>query len=221
MGYRHSQLGLVAMLCAAFALPAEAGNLYRYRYRNAEGVVVVNWTVPAEYTRQGYEVLNDDGVVVEVVPRELTAEERKDRALSQRVADQAKAEEERLRLWDESLLRRYSAVEDVEAARDRSLRELKIRISILKSNRRSLRQKVENYQASIADAERDGVAPNEIDLEAIEILKREIVGTEKAIDDRQTEVDRVFAEYALDIERLRQLQDVIALRRNLAAPGSD
>jgi hypothetical protein len=219
MGYRHSQLGLVAMLCAAFALPAEAGNLYRYR--NAEGVVVVNWTVPAEYTRQGYEVLNDDGVVVEVVPRELTAEERKDRALSQRVADQAKAEEERLRLWDESLLRRYSAVEDVEAARDRSLRELKIRISILKSNRRSLRQKVENYQASIADAERDGVAPNEIDLEAIEILKREIVGTEKAIDDRQTEVDRVFAEYALDIERLRQLQDVIALRRNLAAPGSD
>jgi hypothetical protein len=219
MGYRNSQLGLVAMLCAAFALPAEAGNLYRYR--NAEGVVVVNWTVPAEYTRQGYEVLNDDGVVVEVVPRELTAEERKDRALSQRVADQAKAEEERLRLWDESLLRRYSAVEDVEAARDRSLRELKIRISILKSNRRSLRQKVENYQASIADAERDGVAPNEIDLEAIEILKREIVGTEKAIDDRQTEVDRVFAEYALDIERLRQLQDVIALRRNLAAPGSD
>jgi multidrug resistance efflux pump len=207
------------MLCAAFALPAEAGNLYRYR--NAEGVVVVNWTVPAEYTRQGYEVLNDDGVVVEVVPRELTADERKDRALSQRVADQAKAEEERLRLWDESLLRRYSAVEDVEAARDRSLRELKIRISILKSNRRSLRQKVENYQASIADAERDGVAPNEIDLEAIEILKREIVGTEKAIDDRQTEVDRVFAEYALDIERLRQLQDVIALRRNLAAPGSD
>jgi hypothetical protein len=219
MGYRNSQLGLVAMLCAAFALPAEAGNLYRYR--NAEGVVVVNWTVPAEYTRQGYEVLNDDGVVVEVVPRELTAEERKDRALSQRVADQAKAEEERLRLWDESLLRRYSAVEDVEAARDRSLRELKIRISILKSNRRSLRQKVENYQASIADAERDGVAPNEIDLEAIEILKREIVGTEKAIDDRQGEVDRVFAEYALDIERLRQLQDVIALRRNLAAPGSD
>ena len=219
MGYRQSQLGLVATLCAAFALPAEAGNLYRYR--NAEGVVVVNWTVPAEYTRQGYEVLNDDGVVVEVVPRELTPEERKDRALSQRVADQAKAEQERLRLWDESLLRRYSAVEDVEAARDRSLRELKIRISILKSNRRSLRPKVENYQANIADAERNGVAPNEVDLEAIDILKREIVGTEKAIDDRQAEVDKVFAEYALDIERLRQLQDVINLRRNLAAPGSD
>lgn len=219
MGYRPSQLGLAATMCAVFALPAEAGNLYRYR--NAEGVVVVNWTVPAEYTRQGYEILNDDGVVVEVVPRELTADERKDRALSQRVADQAKAEEERLRLWDESLLRRYSAVEDVEAARDRSLRELKIRISILKSNRRSLRQKVENYQASIADAERDGATPNEADLEAIEILKDEISGTEKAIDDRQAEVDRVFAEYALDIERLRQLQDVIALRRNLAAPGSD
>ena len=219
MGFKQSQLGLVAILCAIFLLPAEAGNLYRYR--NVEGVLVVDWTVPAEYTRHGYEVLNDDGIVVEVVPRELTAEERKDRALSQRIADRAKAEEERLRLWDETLLRRYSAVEDVESARDRSLRELKIRISILKSNRRSLRQKVENYQANIADAERDGVTPSEADLEAIEILKREIIGTKKAIDDRQIEVDRVFAEYALDIERLRQLQDVILLRQNLALPASD
>lgn len=219
MGHRVHWVGLSAALMIIFAVPSFAGNLYRYH--NADGIIVVNWTVPPEYAPYGYEVLNDDGMVIEVVPRELTPEEREDRALSERVANQAKAEEARLQQWDELLLRRYSTVADVEAARDRSLRDLNIRISILKSNRRSLRQKVENYQANIATGEREGLMPQPVELESIEVLKREIVGTEKAIDDRQAEVDKVYGEYALDIERLRLLQDVITLRRNLAAPAAN
>lgn len=219
MGYRVGLIGLGAVMMAICASPSYASNMYRYI--NADGVVVVNWAVPAEYAARGYEVLNHDGIVIEVVPRELTPEERKDLALSDGLANQARAEQERLRAWDESLLRRYSAVDDVESARDRSLRDLKIRISILRSNRRSLRQNVENYQANIAEGERAGLSPQPVELESIKVLMREIASTEKAIDDRQVEVDRVYAEYARDIERLRQLQDVISLRRSLTAPASN
>ena len=219
MGYRVGLIGLGAVMMAICASPSYASNMYRYI--NADGVVVVNWAVPAEYAARGYEVLNHDGIVIEVVPRELTPEERKDLALSDGLANQARAEQERLRAWDESLLRRYSDVDDVESARDRSLRDLKIRISILRSNRRSLRQNVENYQANIAEGERAGLSPQPVELESIKVLMREIASTEKAIDDRQVEVDRVYAEYARDIERLRQLQDVISLRRSLTAPASN
>ena len=47
-----------------------------YRYRNAEGSVVVDYQVPAESVGGGYEILNDKGVVIEVVPPEPTAEEK-------------------------------------------------------------------------------------------------------------------------------------------------
>ena len=64
----------VAGLSLLFSVWAQAANLYRYT--NAEGVTVVDYQVPAEYVRNGYEILNADGMVVRVVPRELSPEEK-------------------------------------------------------------------------------------------------------------------------------------------------
>jgi len=96
------------------------------------------------------------------------------------------------------LLRRYSTVEDIEAARDRALRDLKIRVSILKSNRRSLRQKIENAQARVAEAERVGGKPSATDLDMIEETKREIDSTERAIADREAQIEAVRADFWAD-----------------------
>lgn len=204
-------------LAVSLALPsAEAANLYRYR--NDNGVLVVDFRVPAEYVDNGYEILNETGVVVEVVPRALTEEERADASSAARLKRQAAAEQERLRQWDESLLLRYSTIADIEAARDRSLRDLKIRTSILKSNRRSLRQRIENIQAQVAEAERLGREPRVADLEAIETIKDEIAVTERQLTERQTQIDQVTADYQRDIERFELLQDVVELRQNLDRP---
>lgn len=196
-----------------FVALADARELYRYR--NDEGVTVVDWRVPAEYASKGYEILNEDGIVIEVVPRALTDEERRDAATAEQLTAEAQAERERVRARDESLLRRYSSVDDIEAARARSLRDLQIRVSILKSNRRSLRQRVENSQARVAEAERSGSPLPTTELDRIERLKSEILATERAIADRESEIDRVTASYQEDIERFQQLLDVVELRRNL------
>jgi len=195
---------------------ADARNLYRYRDDN--GVLVVDFHVPAEYVDNGYEVLNDAGVVVDVVPRALTNNERQDATLQRRLQQEAADERIRLQQWDESLLLRYSSVEDIEAARDRSLRDLKIRVSILKSNRRSLRQKVENTQARVAEAERAGRQPTAQDLEIIDQLKDEIASTERQIADRQSQIDEVSDGYQRDINRFELLQEVVELRQSLERP---
>lgn len=207
------------LLCAAClaALPAEAATMYRYR--NEAGVVVVDFRLPPEYADQGYEILNEAGIVVEVVPRALTDDERADASSEERQRRDALAEQERLREWDESLLLRYSTVEDIEAARDRSLRDLRIRVSILKSNRRSLRQRVENTQARVAEAERLGRAPQAADLDTIASLKAEIDATERQLDEREVQIEGVVAEYQRDIDRFRLLQDVVELRRSLERPN--
>ncbi|MEY2908394.1 MAG: hypothetical protein RLZZ602_917 [Pseudomonadota bacterium] len=204
------------VLAMTLATWADARNLYRYRDDN--GVLVVDFHVPAEYVDNGYEVLNDAGVVVDVVPRALTSNERQDATLQRRLQQEAADERIRLQQWDESLLLRYSSVEDIEAARDRSLRDLKIRVSILKSNRRSLRQKVENTQARVAEAERAGRQPTAQDLEIIDQLKDEIASTERQIADRQSQIDEVSDGYQRDINRFELLQEVVELRQSLERP---
>jgi len=204
------------VLAMTLATWADARNLYRYRDDN--GVLVVDFHVPAEYVDNGYEVLNDAGVVVDVVPRALTNNERQDATLQRRLQQEAADERIRLQQWDESLLLRYSSVEDIEAARDRSLRDLKIRVSILKSNRRSLRQKVENTQARVAEAERAGRQPTAQDLEIIDQLKDEIASTERQIADRQSQIDEVSDGYQRDINRFELLQGVVELRQSLERP---
>ena len=204
------------VLAMTLATWADARNLYRYRDDN--GVLVVDFHVPAEYVDNGYEVINDAGVVVDVVPRALTNNERQDATLQRRLQQEAADERIRLQQWDESLLLRYSSVEDIESARDRSLRDLKIRVSILKSNRRSLRQKVENTQARVAEAERAGRQPTAQDLEIIDQLKDEIASTERQIAERQSQIDEVSDGYQRDINRFELLQGVVELRQSLERP---
>lgn len=204
---------IIAILLFLSALEASAGELYRYT--NTEGVTVVDWQIPPALASRGYEVINEQGVVLRIVPPVLSEEERAN-LNSEQLAERERIErEEQQRRDDLALLLRYSSVNDIEAARERSLRELRVRISILNSNKRTLRQRVENHQARIAAAERAGRAPSEVDLNGIESLRREIAGTERQIEDRQQEVEKVSAEYLSDIDRFRELKDIVELRKAL------
>jgi len=204
-----------AVLVLTSPLAAYSGDLYRYT--NTQGNMTVDDHVPPEYAGKGYEVLNEEGIVIQVVPRELTEEELAERDIQEKLAAAAVAEQLRLRKWDESLLLRYSTIEDIVAARERALRDLRIRASILKSNNRSIKQQVENYQMVAANIERSGGTVDVERLTTIEQLQAEIGATERSIVDRQREVAAVQADFQLDIDRFEMLLEVVELRRTLLA----
>jgi vacuolar-type H+-ATPase subunit I/STV1 len=202
----------VLILCGSSAYTLAVD--YLYRYTNEEGVVVIDYTVPPHFVHKGYDVLNPDGTVSRTVDRALTDEEKANRSSDEYRKRAEAAEAERLREWDESLLLRYSSIEDIEAARDRALSELRIRISILRSNVRSLKQQVESNQAKAADIERSGGSvPVEI-VAAIDILQSEIAETERAIDERLNEVSAVDAAFERDMDRFALLLDKVQLRKH-------
>lgn len=207
---------LTGALVLVLAVAAFAGPKL-YRFRNHEGVTVVGYQVPADLVKGGYEVLNDEGMVIEVVPRELTREELEAKDARQKREEAARAEQERLREWDENLLLRYSTVLDIEAARNRALQDLRIRVSILKGNRRSLKQKVENLQSDAANMERRGMTVDVERLRAIENMQDEIAATDRAIADREQEIEEVQAKFEADIERFSMLQEVVQMRRNMSS----
>lgn len=202
------------VLLLSLAAAVEAKPLYRYR--NAQGNVVVDYQVPVDLVAGGYEVLNDKGMVIKVVPRALTPEELKAKDAEIKREQQARAEQERLRKWDESLLLHYSTVADIEDAQRRAQGDLLIRMSILRGNRHSLKQTVENYQAQAADTERAGQSVDVERLRTIERLQKDIAATERDIEERQRELDALDASYQADIERFKMLQDVVELRQSLS-----
>lgn len=212
-----------AVLALGLVLSDSASAREMYRYTNDQGVQVVAYQVPPEFVAGGYEVLNERGVTVRVVPPQLDASQRANLNAQQQQEQLARAEQERLRAWDESLLLRYSTVEDIEAARDRALRDLKIRVSILKGKLRSLKQQVENYQALAANQERQGKAVDVSHVSSIDDLQSEILATERAVADRQEEITEVEANYARDITRFATLLDVVEMRKAMSTgedPGS-
>lgn len=202
------------------ALPLAVDAKPLYRYRNADGNTVVGFQVPPELISGGYEVLNEKGIVVKVVPRELTEEERKEKNAQERQLAEAKAEEERLRKWDESLMLRYSTIADIEDARRRAMGNLEIRVAILRGNRRGYKQQVENYQEQLANTERAG---GEVDVERlreIESLQGEIRAVERDIQKREQEIKELSALYQADIERFEMLQEAVELRRTMSIKQS-
>ena len=205
---------LAVLLAIISCSAAFADNLYRYK--NNEGGTVVDWHVPAKFAGRGYEVLSPLGEVIKVVPRQLSDSELNDKDLVERLKRGAEAERARLAEWDRFLLLRYSTVEDIDAARDRALRELKIRLSILASNQRVARGRLETALSRLADFERRGEDALPQDLEAVEILRSEIAAAGRSIEEREGQVAAVTEDYARDRNRFAQLQDVVLLRRSLS-----
>ena len=66
---------LVSLPDPVVAAPAskQQGPQKLYRYRDAKGMVVIDDAVPPQFARNGYEVLNSSGQVIEVVPPERVA----------------------------------------------------------------------------------------------------------------------------------------------------
>ena len=219
---RQSPVPVLALVLAGLlaASPPSYSSEYLYRYINDDGVTVINSSIPPEDVHKGYEILNKNGRVFKVVPRALTDEELANRSSEAYLEQVAAVEAERLRKWDKSLLLRYSSIEDIEAARNRALRDLRIRISILHSNVRSLKQQVENNQLRAADIERSGAqVPVEV-VAAIRTLQNEIIVTEHSIGERDREAAVVDQGYQRDIDRFALLLDKVELRKRYSrTPG--
>ena len=133
-------------LLLGLLLPVVAGASELYRYIDDKGTTVLSRQgVPPEFVAKGYEVLNDQGRVIQVIPPAPSAEEMK-----RILADKARASS------DAQLLRLYSTPEDVERARQRKLSELDGLIGVARGNLQSVRTQQANLQSQAADHERAG-----------------------------------------------------------------
>lgn len=183
-----------------------------YRYINEHGNKVLDDSLPPEFAAKGYDKVNVQGVLIETVPPVVSDEVLADKNSEYYKQKEREREAKRLKVWDQRLMLRYSTVEDIEAAKVRALRELKIRISILQSNLRQLLASIEADQSAAADFERKGVAVSEELLQRIEVLKSEVKDVRLAIVGRNVEVKELAASYEQDKLRFAKIMDRVKFR---------
>ena len=194
---------LVAITCSALLVAGWAGAVQQtdgkviYRYKNKDGVTVLNSQVPPEYVNKGYEVMSLSGRVLKVVPPAVQGEEG-ERLYRERLEREAQERE------DIQLRRSYSNVADIDAAKKRNLESLRGNIGILTTNLASARSRLQTYQTQAAAIERSGrPLPDEL-LKNISNLEQEEKDIQSQIQQREAELESV--EKKFDEDRARFIE---------------
>lgn len=183
-------LGIAATLQAA-----DNPTIMLYRYVDSRGVTVLDTQgVPPEYAGKGYEVLNQRGRVVQVVPPAPTADEI-------RQAQAAKLQAEA----DAQLTHLYSSVADIDRARTRRLAELDALIAVAQGNAQGLAAQQSALQSQAADQERAGRQVSKTLLDQMDDMRDQQLNLKGDIQRYQTARQQADAAYGADRARLQKL----------------
>lgn len=182
---------LLSVVCASIGLTSIANAQTKlYRYLNEQGVVVIDYSIPADYVSKGYDILNSNGQVLEKIEPEATGEELAQKQLHQKTLDSYL-----------KLKRRYSDIRDIEQARDRKLSSLATNISILEGNIAGLNKKMSSLVEEAAKQERMGRKVSDSLLSQIDDTKIELDIAQELLNIRMEENKKTTERYSNEIER--------------------
>lgn len=166
-----------------------------YRFRNANGSLMISSVLPEQAIYSGYEIIDNRGRVLRVVEPAMREEERR-----------KMQEEMRIRQQDNQLKRLYSTPEDAERARDRQIASLRLGIDYARGNIAQLDAKLAAEVARAAESERAGQPVSEAVQANIELYTRQIREQEEKIVDIERDIDVITEEFAPIIRRLREIE---------------
>ncbi len=187
--YRLITLTSCSLLVLAIGLPVHLhAEQYLYRYVNDEGIKELAHSIPPQYAQRGYEVLTLSGQLVKAVEAAPTA------------GDIAQAEAKRaLHKQYIILKRRYSSVEDIEAAKRRRLTDLDTNIAILRGNINGTNTHIENLIGKAANIERSGKDVPAKVLNELSDAKAERAVVQELLETRLKEYHEVSKKYDADL----------------------
>ena len=192
----------VTALLAALSLLASSGvQADMYRYKDENGQLVISNTIPQKATKRGYEILGNNGRVVETVAPAPTAEE-----IAAREAEKERQRQaERQREEDKKLLQRYSHPNQAVRAMHRKVREMQGIIQLKRGNISVLASQLENEQGRAADMERSGRDVPQSSLDKIERLQSQINDIEREIAGQRENIEAMKSDFEADIKRLEEV----------------
>lgn len=173
---------------------------------NKDGVRECGQIVPPEYAQQRIEIINERGIVVEVIEAAKSREQ-----LAKEAAERRRLAEQKRR--DEILLNTFTTERDIELARKSRIQAIESIIAITNSNTRSLKSNLTRIQKRAADFERAGEEPPKELFAEMESLKRQIKDNEEFVAKKQRDIIDLEKRFDADLKRFRELKGIAPVGR--------
>ncbi len=187
-----------SLLLGDVAMAQQKHSAVIYRYKNSDGVTVMDSKIPPEYVNNGYEIVSRSGKVIKTVAPVAQG------ADAERMREEKLQREEQAR-EDVQLRRSYSNVADIDAAKDRNLESLRGNINILQANLVSARKRLQDYQSQAAAVERSGRPLTDDLLKNINNLVQEEKDIQLQIKQREQEYSEVEKRFDRDKARFIEI----------------
>lgn len=193
-----SRTGLVLLLLLAGA--AQAG---LYRWVDDTGKVHYSDVVPVTAVKQAHSELNEQGMTVKTFPAAPTEEEIAARQRRETLAKLRDAMDNQQQQQDDNLLANYADVSELDAV-------FNSKVTVLEKNTRSIQERRDSLANRLATVKAQaGSVDDAEDREKlagyVHEAEKTLANYDYAVQENQTELDRMRQHYEQDRERLSKL----------------
>ena len=179
---------LLFAVSALFSASISAGQLYRYK--DEQGIYVLNQTIPPEFVSNGYDILNDKGRVIQIVAPALTSEEILARDVAVEQEKQRKIAKQKQDIIDNELQQLYSHPNDAVRAVKRRIQDIHSVIEVKTNKIESAKLQILAEQSKAAERQRKGLKVGETTLAKITNYRRDIINSGVEITELHSELEK-------------------------------
>ncbi len=194
------------------SFPCLAGDVYYYRYKDADGYQVITSTLPADVADKGYEVISPRGNVIKTIkpaktPEEIAADKQalEEKRQAELKAEENKKNEERQAKKDDILLKSFTTEEDIIRSRDEKIASIVVLEQIMNENITRLNKQLNDANNAKDNYVKTGQVVPEPLKKTIADSERQIKENEAFLQRKKVEKDNIQVKYEGLIARFKEL----------------
>ncbi|OOG63650.1 DUF4124 domain-containing protein [Rhodanobacter sp. B04] len=196
------------MLLASLPLHAQStmGGGIRYKWHDGQGLLHFSDSLSAEAMKYGYDLVNDQGLVIQHVPRQLNAEER---AAANKLADEEAARQraaQQVANAEAQMLSAYPDEESYRISQQQQLDTIDQQIHTTQINLRSQEKALTDLLSRAADIERAKSPVPKFLTDSIANQRDVVTGQRSTLQHQQVLRAQTVQQQAKDLARYRQLK---------------
>jgi hypothetical protein len=196
----------VALLGVGAVAHAQNNGNVRYKWHDAQGLLHFSDSLTAEAMKYGYDLVNDRGLVIQHVPRQLNPEER---AAANKLAEAQAAKDRAARELanaESQMLSAYPDEETYKISQQQQLDTIDQQIRTTQINLRSQEKALTDLLGRAADVERNKESVPKFIADSIAKQRDVVTGQRNALTHLQDERAQTVQQQAKQLDRYRELK---------------
>lgn len=215
-------LSLAALLGFATVAAAQSQTSpTHYRWHDPHGGLHYSDAIPPDAVRFGYDVLNDQGMLVRHVDREKTPAERAAAAAQTAQAAQAKRAADQQVRQDQQLLTAYPTEAELREAHTAQLAQMQQSINTMQDNLHSQEQSLADLLAHAADLQRTGQPVPKFMHDRVTTQRQTVAEERNEVARMQRERSATAQQQARELQRYRALRVKVQSGMSGQSSGGD